>query len=159
MNKLLIFLILFFMTTQASAENIYHDKNSKAGEAIQSLDADKLKFETLQDKNSYIQVAKKFTTHAQNSKIERMLNLTSQLTVNNTGNDKIISHYKNNIIPAFKNSTVNFKEGDFEYFVDEFGNAGIEIFGTKITDETVRFGVSVLKESDHYVVGLIRPIR
>lgn len=159
MTKIRLLLVFLFLTTQANAENIYHDKNSEAGKAIQSLDAEKLKFETLQDKNNYIQTAKEFIVHVQNSRIESMLDLTSKITIDNAGNDKVISHYRSNIIPAFKNSTVSYKDDDFEYFVDEFGNAGIEIFGTKKTDKLVRFGVSVLKENGHYVVGLIRSIK
>ena len=152
----LTFMVVICVCASGSVEKIYHEPGSEAAKAIEELDQAEKDFYVRQEAKDYIAVGKEFITSAQKKDLKRMIELTSPLTLQASGKKRVRSVYQTQIMPAFEETSVVWRE-DFEVISDDTGNRGVLLFGEVGGKKSFPIYVTVMKEKGKcYVITASR---
>ena len=150
-----IFTALLFFTASYCAsgeeQKIYHKPDSEGGQAIEKLNRAEREFQVISKKEQYVATAKKFISSAQIGDFSSMVKLTSELTVRETGETRLATIYKDQVIPAFTNTTVDWSD-EIRVIADDTGNFGAVVSGRVKGSNEFLVYVTVLFEKTQFVV-------
>lgn len=118
-----------------------------AGGATWSIEVPKLASEQKQ----YVAAAQEFVRQAQAGNVDRMIAMTSTLTVRNSDLRQLSEGYRRHVVPRFKDATVTWADVHSPA-TDDTGNRGWEVAGRAEGAESFPFFITVMKEDDTYVV-------
>ena len=107
------------------------------------------------DKAEYFRQAQRFVKSAQTGDVEELMRLTSPLRLKLKGTRETRHNYKTELIPAFRNSRVEWVS-DGKIIFDSNYNPGLDFAGMIHGSDTTPFYISLLKEDGKIVVASIR---
>ena len=106
------------------------------------------------NEEQFKQCARLFVHKAIIGDLEGMLSMTSDITKNHSGLQKVKEVYKIRVIPEFSGTIVSW-DSDSKLVFDEGNNAGFLFHGKSKGKKDFQFSVSVFGEGGNYVVGSI----
>lgn len=133
------------------SETVYHSPDSFVGKMILEMDEKAQLLQMQEEKEKYRQVAHEFIAAAMEGSPEKMLRLTSQLTIKNSGSAKAKKIYETQVIPAFRGKKITWKKGG-EITTDDTGNQGVIFSGNATGNPGFPFYLTVMKEHGKFRV-------
>lgn len=103
------------------------------------------------DQKHYVAAAQAFIREAQAGNVDRMISLTSPMTIRNSDLQQLTESYGTFVVPRFKNATVTWTD-PHTLATDDTGNRGWDVAGQAKGDESFSFFITVMKEDDRFVV-------
>lgn len=107
------------------------------------------------DETKYRQEARRYIRLAQAGDLDGLIRLTSPLTLSSQGRQKIVENYRNELIPTFRNSRVEWHSGGTIVY-DLSYNVGLQFSGVVHGSRPSPFYVSLFKEDGKIVIANIR---
>ena len=107
------------------------------------------------DEIEYRQVSTRFIKLAQVGNLIGLIRLTSPRTLHTQGGEKVADNYKRKLIPAFKNSRIEWDLGSTIIY-DLNYNVGLEFSGMVHGLSPTSFYISIFKEDGKIVIANIR---
>ncbi len=144
-------LALLAACVPSNVNRVYHHPDSEMGRAIAQLDQAEADFYVRRERDEYLATAKQFVTLAQSGDLEKMLSLTSPITLKSTGRSTVKSVYETQVIPEFQGTSVQWAE-PYEIITDDTGNRGYVISGKATGRRSFPVWVTVMKERGKFRV-------
>jgi hypothetical protein len=103
------------------------------------------------EQKRYVAAAREFVRQAQAGNVERMIAVTSKITVRKSDPRQLAESYRRFVVPRFTDATVTWAETHTPA-TDDTGNQGWDVCGEAEGRESFSFYITVMKEDDEYVV-------
>lgn len=132
-------------------DRIEVERDSEAGRAILEVEQARRDSGILHQRGEYEAFARSFVAAARSSDVQKMISMTSLLTLRNDGKAATEANYREGVIPFFSKGDVSWN-AEPTLLTDDTGNRGFAIIGFGGGARKRPFKLVVMKERGRYVI-------